>query len=495
MMPEGADNLDVRYNVIQWVHRSTRGWSYGNSVTDPRTGEIIKGHVTLGSLRVRQDYLIAEGLTSPYYEGSDLTSALSEMALARIRQLSAHEVGHTIGLGHNYYASQLGRISVMDYPHPLVTIGNDGQVDLSDAYDVGIGAWDRVAIDFGYRDYPEGVDQALALSGILEDAWDRDLRYLTGQDIEAHPRVHIWANGADPAAELLRMMRVRRTALARFDETAVQIGRPLATLEEALVPLYFHHRFQIDAAASALGGLDYIYAIRGDNRRPQVAVSPEMQRAALSALLSTLDPGELVIPKDVMAMIPPRPVGYGRHRELFPRLTGPMFDAVSPAMVAATMTVSRMLDPARAARLVEQHALDDAQLGLEEVLDALVAASFGNPPVDGYHAEIARTVQRVVADQMMQLADQAQLPQVRASTVFRLRELAGDLTLQGQPSSEQAHRQLLSGDIERFIDRPGPAVGVFRPLSAPPGSPIGDPALAWIADFERWCDWDRWEDQ
>ena len=490
MMPEGADNLDIRFNVIQWVHRSTRGWSYGNSVTDPRTGEIIKGHVTLGSLRVRQDYLIAEGLTSPYGEGSDMTAALSEMALARIRQLSAHEVGHTIGLGHNYYASERGRISVMDYPHPLVTVGNDGQIDLSDAYDVGIGEWDRVAIDFGYRDYSEGTDQAVALASILDDAWDRDLRYLTGQDTEAHPRVHIWANGTDPAAELRRMMRVRRAALVRFDETAVQMGRPLATLEEALVPLYLHHRFQIDAAASALGGLDYIYAMRGDDRRPLTPVSPELQRSALSALLSTLDPSELAVPEDVTRLIPPRPAGYGRHRELFPRFTGPTFDAISPAIVASTMTVSQMLDPSRAARLVEQHALDDAQLGFEEVLDDLVSVTFGDTPVDGYHAEITRAVQRVVAERMMSLADQAPMPQVRAVTALRLQELASDLSLQGRTSSDQAHRQLLARDIERFVNRPDREAGGFRSLGAPPGSPIGDPALEWLRSFEQWCDWD-----
>ena len=268
LMPEGADPLDVRYNVIQWVHRSTRGWSYGSSVTDPRTGEIIKGHVTLGSLRVRQDYLIAEGLLSPYLTGDEEPPELAELALARIRQLSAHEVGHTLGLGHNYYASRQGRISVMDYPHPLVTLGPDAQIDLSDAYDVGIGEWDQVAIAYGYQDYPAGTDATPALESLLDEAWEEDVRYLTNQDAAAHPRVHQWANGTDPARELERMLRVRRVALDRFGESAIPAGRPLATLEEALVPLYLHHRYQIDAAASALGGVDYVYAMRGDGRVP-----------------------------------------------------------------------------------------------------------------------------------------------------------------------------------------------------------------------------------
>ena len=490
VMPEGADNLDVRYNVIQWVHRSTRGWSYGNSVTDPRTGEIIKGHVSLGSLRVRQDYLIAEGLLSPYYDGNENPPELGEMALARIRQLAAHEVGHTIGLGHNYYASERGRISVMDYPHPLVTVGNDGQVDLSDAYDIGIGDWDKVAIDYGYRDYATGVDEPAALTRILDTAWDRDLRYLTGQDTDANPRVHIWANGTDPAAELTRMMRVRRVALDRFDETAVRRGRPLATLEEVLVPLYLHHRFQVDAAASALGGLDYIYAMRGDDRVPVAPVPASQQRAALMALLATLDPAELAVPEDVMRMIPPRPAGYARHRELFPRLTGPMFDALSPAVVAATMTVSQMLDPARSARLVEQHALDATQLGLEETLAALSVATYREADVGGYHGEIARAVQRVVADGLMRLAGQAGMPQVRAIVSARLESLASELEIEGATSAERAHRRLLVQDIGRFMTRPGPAVDEFAPPGTPPGSPIGDPALEWLHGFEVWCDWE-----
>ena len=296
LLPEGADNFDIRYNVINWVHRSTRGWSSGGSITDPRTGEIIKGVVTLGSLRVRQDYLIAEGLLSPYAGGDEMPPQMSEMALARIRQLSAHEVGHTLGLGHNYYASELGRVSVLDYPHPLITLDENGDIDVSDAYDVGIGEWDKVTIDYGYQDFPAGTDEGLALERILNEAWDRDLIYLTNQDLDAHPRVHQWANGTDPAAELERMLEVRRVALDQFGERAIRRDVPMATIEEALVPLYLHHRYQVDAAASALGGMHYIYAMRGDGREPVRAVPASEQRAALDALMSTINPSVLQFP-------------------------------------------------------------------------------------------------------------------------------------------------------------------------------------------------------
>ena len=494
LMPEGADSLDVRYNVIQWVHRSTRGWSYGRSVTDPRTGEIVKGHVTLGSLRVRQDYLIAEGLLSPYFTGDETPPELAEMALVRIRQLSAHEVGHTIGLGHNYYASAQGRISVMDYPHPLITLGPDAQIDLSDAYDVNIGAWDKVAISYGYQDYADGADAAADLERILDDAWAEDLRYLTNQDTGVHPRVHQWANGTDPALELNRMMQVRRVALDRFGETAIRGGAPMATLEEALVPLYLHHRYQVEAAASALGGVDYVYAMRGDGRVPVTPVPADEQRAALEALLGTLAPAELVLPTDVLAQIPPRPAGYGRHRELFPRQTGPMFDAISPAIVAANVTVAQILTPARAARLVEQTMLDVSLPGLGDVIEALVETLFAAPQETVYEQGVRRGVQRVLVDRLMWLADGAPMAQVRALTTSYLREVGEAAQLTGMPSVEdRAHRRLLAEDIARFLARPGSPVptGAYPAPDAPPGSPIGDSGLAWLPVVDTVCEWDR----
>ena len=499
VMPEGADNLDVRYNVIQWVHRSTRGWSYGSSVTDPRTGEIIKGHVTLGSLRIRQDYLLAEGLLSPYVTGDEQPAELSEMALARIRQLSAHEVGHTIGLGHNYYASTQGRISVMDYPHPLVTVNRDGRIDLSDAYDVGIGAWDEVAIGYGYQDFPVGMDEFAALGAGLDAAWDADLRYMTGQDTSANPRVHIWANGTDPAAELLRMLEVRRTALERFGETAVRNGTPLALLEEALVPLYLHHRYQVEAAASALGGIDYTYAFRGDGREPLRPIPAEAQQAALDALMRALQAEELAIPASIIDEIPPRPAGFGRHRELFPRYTGSMFDRITPAVVAADLTVSALLRPDRAARLVEQHALDGDLPGLVEVVDTLWETAFGAMSADGYGVEVQRAVQRVVVDRLIRLASAAPMAQVRAVAAYVLEQRADRMDYwvrREAPAgvAASAHAAALRRDIARFLDAPADGAEAWDPPAVPPGSPIGDPGFHWLPEpfCSQWSESTRW---
>ena len=477
----------MRYNVIQWVHRSTRGWSYGNSVTDPRTGEIIKGHVSLGSLRARQDYLLAEGLLSPYLVGDEAPAELSQMALARIRQLSAHEVGHTLGLGHNYYASSKGRISVMDYPHPLVTVNQDGVFDVSDAYDVGIGAWDKVAVTYGYQDFADGVDHQAALDTVLADAWAEDILYMTGQDTDANPRVHIWANGTDTATELQRMMDVRRAALDRFGESAIRNGRPLAVLEEALVPLFLHHRFQIDAAASAIGGLDYIYALRGDGRDPVNVIPAVDQRAALTALMRTLQAGELTIPESLIDLIPPRPAGFGRHRELFPRNTGSMFDRITPAVVVADMTVANILQPARAARMIEQHALDEAVPGLIEVIDTLLDTTFDAAVSGPYEAEVQRAVQRVVVDRLIRLGSVAPMAQVRAVSAYWLEDLVRRINGSGGRGGvgARAHLDALGRDIRRFLNRPGESAEPWEAPAVPPGSPIGDPGLHWL--LEPFC--------
>ena len=481
MLPDGVSSHDVRYNVINWVHRSTRGWSTGGSVTDPRTGEILKGVVTLGSLRWRQDYLIAEGLLSPYANGDEVPEDIAEWALARIRQLSAHEVGHTLGLGHNYYDSSRGRISVLDYPHPLVTLDEDGRLDYSEVYDVDIGEWDKVAIVYGYSDFPEGTDEAAELRRILDEAWDEDLIYLTNQDINIHARADQWSNGVDAAAELERMMDVRRHSLDRFGEQAIRAGRPIATVEEALVPLYMHHRYQVDAAASLLGGQEYVYAFRGDGRTPMQRVSGDAQRAALRALGRTLRPRELAVPAGVLDLLPPRPPGFGRSRETFPRYTGPAFDAVTPAVVAADHTVSRVLEPSQAARLVQQHALDPNLPGLAEVLAALVDAVRPEAGESPYHTELRLAAYRVLVDRIMALADGASMPHVRALATRKLVDLRAEMAANPPPESDAAFVQLVDRDIERFLEKPSAPYEMPGTPNAPPGAPIGEPAMDWLA--------------
>lgn len=495
VLPDTADPMDIRYNVIQWVHRSTRGWSYGSSVSDPRTGEILKGHVTLGSLRVRQDFLLAEGLLSPYGDSDEAPPELLEMSLARLRQLSAHEIGHTIGIAHNYISSAqgegAGRASVMDYPHPLSRLNADGSIDLSAAYDDRIGEWDKIAIAYGYQDFPASVNEGAALDAILAEGTRRGLTFLSDQDARsvgsAHPQTHLWDNGADAAQELGRMLDVRAAALSRFGENAIRRGTPLATVEEALVPLYLHHRYQMEAAVKAVGGAYYTYAMRGDGEEPYRRVPANEQRAALDAVLRSVRPSVLKLPTSLLDMIPPRPYGYGMHQELFNRTTGVVFDAISPAASAADMALSLLLNSERASRLVQQKALDASLPGLEDVLSQTTRAVMGAPVADRYEAEIARVVQRVYVDRLMSLAMNADMAQVRALATYELSRLDAALPA-GGAAEEQAHRMMLAMDIERFMERPMEPVAA-RPQpqpGLPPGQPIGMPDMDWL---QLYCDW------
>ncbi|MFL6281000.1 MAG: zinc-dependent metalloprotease [Vicinamibacterales bacterium] len=488
LLPEGADPMDIRYNMINWVHRSTRGWSSGATISDPRTGEIIKATVTLGSLRDRQDYLIAEALLAPYKTGSETPAILRDTAIARLRQLAAHEVGHTLGLGHEYYNSSKGRISVMDYPHPLEQLNPDGTIDLSNAYAVGIGEWDKVAIAYGYQDFPQAADESAALKKIVDDAWAQDLRYMTNQDTDSTPRSDQWNNGTDMAAELNRIMKVRRAALDRFDETVIRKDQPMATMEEALVPIYMYHRYAVEAAASAVGGQDYIYAFRGDGRTPAKWVPAADQRAAIAALAATLKPSELALPKPALDKIPPRPSGWGLHRELFARYTGDTFDPISPASIAADVTIGFTLQPDRSARMVAQHAIDPSLPGLGEVIEALRTATFQATAATPYETEIRRATARALVERLIWLAGGAPMPQVRAEASDALRKIQiGEHGLTGK--GDGPAQALLAADIKRFLDRPLEPIRTPTTYDAPPGAPIGDSGTDWLASVP-WCMWD-----
>ena len=480
MMPEGADPMDVRYNVIQWVHPSTRGWSYGASIADPRTGEIIKGHVSLGSLRVRQDFLIAQGLIADFEEGKPIDTAMQAMALARLRQLAAHEVGHTLGLMHNYIASTANRASVMDYPHPLVTIRNDSTLDLSNAYATGIGEWDKVAIAYGYQDFPKGINERESLNKIINDAAKRGIIFLTDQDARpqgsSHPQTHLWDNGTNAVDELNRIMKVRSIALRNFSEKRIRPGMPMAMLEDVLVPVYMGHRYQVEAAVKVLGGLSYTYALRGDGQTPTEIVPPQEQLRALDALLATVNPDALALPEKLISMIPPRPAGYDRNREDFKVKTWATFDPLSAGETAANLTLSLILHPARAARLVEFHARNGKYPSFESVIDKIFSVSWLSNHGSGYHAELRRVVDNVLLYQLMSLASNttasAQARAVSTLKISELKEWLSKQVKQMKDEDQKAHFTFALAQIKMFEQDPK-QLNLTRPLDPPDGPPIG----------------------
>jgi len=492
MLPADADPMDVRYNDIQWVHRSTRGWSYGAAIVDPRTGEIIKGHVTLGSLRARQDYLIFEGLLAPYKQGQPTDPRLMQMVLARMRQLAAHEVGHTLGLMHNYVASTENRASVMDYPAPLITLAADGSFNTADAYATGIGEWDKVSIQWGYSQFPPKTDPKAALNQIIDNARARGLTFLTDQDARptgsASPVAHLWDNGQNAVDELNVVMKVRAQALQRFGADNIPPGTPMAMLEDTLVPVYLYHRYQVEAATKVIGGLQYSYALRGDGQIPTAPIAPEEQRRALAAVLSTISPGALAIPDRIQALIPPHPAGYNRNRESFPTHTGMTFDPIGAAQTAAETTLTMLLDPERAARLLQATSHGPNQLGLSETLEQLWTVTWKSQPTNPNLAALQRAVDDVALTDVMELASNPNAaPEVRVTALAKLEELrawAASPTAQAQGEAEKAHLQFAVAQIRKFEVDPAQVLKPSEPLKVPPGSPIGSTTGSGYYEFD-----------
>lgn len=489
VMPEDADPMDLRYNVIQWVHRSTRGWSYGRSIQDPRTGEILKGHVTLGSLRVRQDYLIAEGLLAPY-DTAEKSNGLPadndpmlELALARLRQLSAHEVGHTLGFMHNFAASVNNRASVMDYPAPLVSLDANGKLSVNEAYDAGIGAWDITTVKFSYTQFSDAQDERTALDAILNEAYDAGYYYLTDSDARpqggAHPLGHLWDNGANPVDQLDLSMRIRQIALNRFGIANIKANQPLAQLEETLVPLYLHHRFQIEAAVKLVGGIDYSYAMRSDARRLPSVIPGEEQLAAVDALLETITPAALRLPENLRTQLPPRPPGYGQNRELFDGYTGLTFDPYAPAHIAAGMVADLLAHPERLTRLIYQEDFDPNLPGIDDMLTRIFDAVWkARMPNDAYDAELQRVVQQVWTDALLELVTRTDVaPVTRARVILHLREILAWLERsKGRDNETIAHRDMVYEDVQRVLTREYQPAEKWRDVVTPPGSPIGQDA-------------------
>jgi hypothetical protein len=482
ILPDSVDPMDIRYNLINWVHRSTRGWSYGASVVDPRTGEIIKGQVSLGSLRVRQDYLIAQGLLAPFENGTPLGNGddkMLKMALERLKQLAAHEVGHTLGLMHNYASSVNNRASVMDYPHPLVRVNAAAEIDLNNAYDKGIGEWDKVAITWGYSDFGKNTNEAPALNKILTEATKKGLQFISDRDARPagglHPQAHLWDNGADAVAELKEVMKVRSAALSQFGEKNIRSGMPMAMLEDVLVPVYLFHRYQLEAVTKMVGGMYYTYALRGDGQVVTRALTKEEQLKALNAVLDCMDPKQLVLPEKIVQLIPPRPSGYNFTRELFKKRTGLAFDALAPAETAADFPLSFLFNSERVSRMAQYEI--NGGLGVDEMIHLLIDKTWKAARRTGMEKIIQLQTEQLLLTYLLALSiDENANFSARSSAQNGLADLKKYIDLKKKTVLDESYKGQYALALER-MKAPEKAKPTQH-KEMPPGAPIG-------------CDWDE----
>lgn len=471
VLPEDADPMDVRYNLIQWIHRSTRGWSYGASVIDPRTGEIIKGQVSLGSLRVRQDYMILSGLIDNPLTPKN-KSLIKETALDRIRQLSAHEIGHTLGFAHNFYSSANSRSSVMDYPHPKIDL-IDGSININDAYSKDIGPWDIVSVKYAYSDLSNQQDESKELNKILEDAIKDGLYFLSDSDSRpvgsANPYSHLWDNGSMPFEELEKLLKIRKIALNNLDLENINYGESYDRIEDILVPIYMLHRYQIEATAKAIGGLNYLYFVKDSNNEEVKFVDKELQKKSLQSLLNVLSPQNLVLPNNLINILTPRSFRNPRTRENFISKTGVTFDYINASSSVINHTMTFLLNPERLNRINQQNMFDSNILTLDNYLKTISNYIFSNKKMNNYESSVNNNTSSLFLDHLFMSFNNKKTDDLSKSIILsNIKSLLKKLK-----SNSTVFNDFLVNKINGFIANPDKYVPISK-SKIPDGSPIGD---------------------
>ena len=462
--------MDIRYNLIQWIHRSTRGWSYGASIVDPRTGEIIKGQVSLGSLRVRQDYMILLGLTeNPNDEINN--DKIIETSLDRIRQLSAHEIGHTLGFAHNYLSSISNRSSVMDYPHPKIDL-IDGKINLDNAYDKNIGEWDKVSVAYAYSDFSNDLDELAELNKIIENASNKGLGFISDSDSRpfgsAHPFSHLWDNGDIPYKELDKLIEVRKLALNNIGLNHLNSNEPYSKIEDILVPIYLLHRYQIEATAKAIGGLKYEYFVKNDKKEKIEFVDNDLQIRSLKSLINVINPKNLTLPNNLINIITPRSFRDNRTRENFASNTGVAFDYISASSSILNHTFNLLFNYQRVNRIVQQNMLNNNLMSLDKYLDIIIDSVYRFISSNTYKIELNKNSRSILLDYIFNLYSHSSLYDNGRSVILnKIYKIKKEL------NSKDSFDSLLTKRINDFLDNPE-EYNMIRNYTIPDGSPIGN---------------------
>ncbi len=469
VLPEDADPMDVRYNLIQWIHRSTRGWSYGASIIDPRTGEIIKGQVSLGSLRVRQDYMILSGLLDNPND-IDNKKLIKKTSLDRIRQLSAHEIGHTLGFAHNYISSAKNRSSVMDYPHPKIDIVN-GKINIDNAYSKNIGDWDKISVKYAYTDIQENED--LELNLIIEEAVNKGLYFLSDSDSRpigsANPLSHLWDNGELPYKELNKLLKVRDLALQNIDLENLVDGEPYDRIEDILVPIYMLHRYQIEATAKAIGGGDYLYFVKNRNNDKVKFVNSKLQIESLESLLNVLNPKNLTLPNNLIDILSPRSFRNPRTRENFESKTGVTFDYINASSSVVNHTFKFLMNSERINRINQQNMFGENILKLDKYLMMISNSIFDNKKMSLYESSINNNVASLFLDHLFLAFNNSKTNDLSKSIILS----SIMINLERLSNNPNDYNNFLMNKIRGFLDNPDK----YKPIEKtkiPDGSPIGN---------------------